>query len=630
MKNIYRRLWVLSVAFALLMLAGCNTEVPAESLAPQEILSQKITPEGRTPVTVLVKYAFAINTFEAAVEEKFPDVDIIQVGNFTANSGFAEYEARMEHDDLTDIVMMWPLEIGSQYWQDRLLDLSALPLTGKYKLSGLADISRDGSLYYLPGPSQVRGIVYNKTLFAENGWELPSDYESFISLCQRIEKSGIRSLQLGLGNPEVFDTVFTGFSYGSCYSKPEDAAWIAAYNKGVGSFGDHFMPALETFQELIDAGILKPEDMDITYAERELMLFNRKCAMIEDSVLMARMGYSLTGITDEFALMPFFNPVDDGDWARLYPVCYIGLNKHLGESGNKEKYDLVMQIMEYISTPEGQLALAGDTGAMYSSLDGMPPPNVPEIAALLPALEHGRCAIFNPLQNAQSALRAGLAGMLSGEMTPQEVIAKVDEQNLTPPLDMTPMVLGTAESDFTLIETGNFFTDVMREAGACEIGLFLDNGKDGRYSGKGICSKLYKGDITTTDILRLMPDLKHGERGVLEKVTMTGKNLINTLEYSLTVDNARCGWFYYFSGLRMEYSPTAKPGTRIGSITTADGEKIDPERLYTIAVMDGTVPTEYCETSEETDLKISDILMSAIIDRSSIAPSGDGRFTVLP
>lgn len=73
-------------------------------------------------------------------------------------------------------------------------------------------------------------------------------------------------------------------------------------------------------------------------------------------------GYALTGSTDQFALMPFFSPGTPCDWDRLYMVCYIGLNKHLGEPQNKKKYDPVMQLMDYISTPEGQLALAADTG----------------------------------------------------------------------------------------------------------------------------------------------------------------------------------------------------------------------------------------------------------------------------
>ena len=237
-----------------------------------------------------------------------------------------------------------------------------MPFTSRYNTAMLNSIARDGKLYYLPGPAQVRGIVYNKTLFEEKGWKVPNDFNSFIALCRTIEASGIRSIQLGFGNSEVLDTAFVGYSYGNCFSTPADAQWLADYNKGRGSFGQHFRPALNTFQTMIDAGVWKKSDLSLTYAERETMLFNRQCAMVEDSVLIARRGYSLTGSTDQFALMPFFSPGTPCDWARLYMVCYVGLNKHLGEPQNKKKYDPVMQLMDYISTPEGQLALAARPG----------------------------------------------------------------------------------------------------------------------------------------------------------------------------------------------------------------------------------------------------------------------------
>ncbi|MEG1661718.1 MAG: extracellular solute-binding protein, partial [Clostridiales bacterium] len=521
--------WYIAFLFAFLLVfaAGCMQQ--DELVYQEDILTQTVIPKEKTPLTILVKYAFSINVFEKAAEKKFPNIDIIQVGNFTSNSGLAEYEARMEHDDLTDIVMTWPLEAGEQYCEDRLLDLSAMSFTGKYNTANLNKISNGGKLYYLPGPAQIRGIVYNKTLFAERGWEVPCDFQGFIALCQKIEAEGMRSLQLGLGNPEVLDTAFVGYSYANCYSTPKDVQWIADYNNGKGSFGDHFRPALDTFQTLIQSGILQPEDLKITYAKRERMLFNRQCAMVEDSVLLARMGGAINGSTDEFALMPFFNPGLDGDWARLYPVCYIGLNKHLAEPHNKEKYDLIMQVMEYISTQEGQLALAGDTGGMYSCLNEMLPPDVIEIEPLLPALAHGRCAIFPELQNAQSALRKGLAGMVRGELTTEDVIKMVDMETLSPPIAAVPLVLGTAKADFSIMETGNLLTDAMVEKSGCEIALFLDNGKDGLYNGKGICSKLYEGDITTVDLQRLMPDTKNGEASELQKITMSGTDLRKAL-----------------------------------------------------------------------------------------------------
>ena len=414
---------VIGLTCGMLFLTACGGNKDSGSY---DVISQKKVEEGRTVVTILVKYAFSINSFEKAVEEKFPDIDIVQIGNYTPDMGIEEYSRRLEHDDLTDIVMTWPLDAGEEYWADRLLDLSGEDFTSRYKLSMLNNISRDGTLFYLPGPSQVRGILYNKTLFQENGWEVPGNYEEFTELCKTIEASGIRSIQLGFENSEVLNTAFTGFNFGSCFSKPEDRQWIANYNKGTGSFGDHFGPALDVFQQMTEEGIWKPSDLEVEYSKRETMLYARECAMVEDSALLARRGHEISIMGDEFALMPFFNPGSNDDWARLYMVCYVGVNKHLAEPENRDKYRQVMKIMDFISTPEGQEAMMADTGAMFSSLNDTDLPDVPEIESLIPVLRAGRYAVFGQLEYAQEALEEGLAGMLRGEKTKEDVIQMVD------------------------------------------------------------------------------------------------------------------------------------------------------------------------------------------------------------
>ncbi|MEG1781142.1 MAG: extracellular solute-binding protein [Clostridium sp.] len=611
-------------------LAGCTpTQTETSKItAPVDILSQKVSDPNRIPVTVLIKSAFNVDSFEKEVEQVFPELDLIQVNNYSANMGTAAYETRLKHDDLTDIVMTWPLDVGKEYWADRLLDLSALPFTSRYNAARLNRISQDGSLYYLPGPSQIRGILYNKTLFLEHGWTVPKDFDGFLALCAQIESTGIRSLQLGLGNAEVLDTAFVGYSLSDCFNRPIDLKWISDYNEGKGHFAEHFTPALDTFQRLIDGKVLQPGDLSITYADRELMLFSRQCAMVEDSVLMTKMGYDYTGCTDEFGLMPFFNPNNDSDWARLYPVCYIGVNKHMAEAENKEKYDLILRLLDYISSPEGQLQLIGDNGTMFSSLSSVSPPDVPEIEDISAALSQGRCTVFPVLKNAQGALREGLAGMVKGTLTGAEVAQMVDAQNTSPPAPVANPILGEAADDFSMIETGNFITDAMREESGCDIALFMDNGKDGNYNGKGICGKIYKGPLTAIDLSQILPDLRKGELGELWEVTMTGSELLHTLEYAIPVDNNRTGWFYYFSGLRMEYDPTAEPGTRIHSISDANGKKINLNRRYSVAVMDGTVPDDFFTFCTKTGISIQSVLEHAL-SKGPVSPSGDGRFTVV-
>lgn len=613
--------------FLCVLAVACDQ--PERKEQPVDILTQTVIPGGRIPVTVLVKHAFSIHAFEKAVEELFPQIDIIQVGNYTKDRGIVEYERRMRHGDLPDIVMTWPLDVGKDYWEDRLLDMSSMSFTSKYSTSMLNSIARDGKLYYLPGPAQIRGIVYNKTLFEEKGWNVPRDFESFVELCQKIEASGMRSIQLGFGNPEVLDTAFVGYSYGTCFSSPADSQWLNDYNNGKGRFGDHFAPALDIFQKLIDKGIWKKNDLNLTYADREAMFFTRQCAMVEDSVLAARLGGDRTGTTDKFALMPFFSPGTSNDWARLYMVCYIGLNKHLEEPQNKKKYALILQLMEYISTPEGQTSLAADTEAMYSSLNNVSPPDIPEIAPLIPTLSHRRYAIFPELKNAQGVLRQGLAGMLAGRLTPDEVSVMVDQQNQIPPAPRVRKPVGTASADFSLLETGNFITDAMRARSGAHVALFLDNGKDGKYNSKGVSARLYKGEQYEDDVDSILPDLSQSERGVLQVVKMKGEDLIHTLEYAIPVRNNLQGWFYYFSGLRMEYAPAAPPGMRISKLSDIDGNPIVPQRIYTIAAMDMTLPQDAILSVTDTDITIKDLLLEAIRLQGSISPRKDGRFTII-
>lgn len=605
---------------------GCT---PATS-SSKDILTNKKTEDGRTQITVLVKYAFGVNQFEQIVEEQFPDIDIVQVGNYTANTTLAkEYEARLEHDDLTDIVFTWPLDVGEQYWSDRLIDLSGLPFTSKYNISMLDTIADDeGRLYYIPGPADIRGIIYNKTMFEENGWSVPNNYTEFIALCKTIEATGIRAFQLPLGNKEVLDTAFIGFNYGNAYSKPYDSQWLDNYNEGNGKFEDQFKDALSTFQNLIDEKILQQEDLYMQYAQTQSNLVTRKSAMTEDSVLLARNAKAMGNESDEFALMPFFNRNPENDWARIYMTCYIGLNKELQNSENKEKYDKVLKLMAFISTPEGQKALASDNGAMYSSLKGVEAPNIKEISDLRASLSQGRYGTFPTLNRSEEAFHEGLRAMINQEMSAAEVALFIDENNINTEDKKDDIVFAQATKDFTMIDTGNLVCDILKKEAETDIALFLDNGKDGLYNGKGISARLYQGDVTEIDLTRLFPDLKTEESGKLVKVTMSGKNIKEALEYSLTVSN-QDGWFYYFSGLKVTMDPYAEVGSRIKVVTLSDGVALEDDKDYTVATMEYNIDEAYITSSTSTNKLILDVLRDHLQQMETVSPSEDTRFTIL-
>lgn len=68
--------------------------------SPGDILTQEQTEAGKIQLTISPKYAVDLNDFEEAVEMRFSNLDLIQVGNYTSNYS-DEYAQRLANDDLT-------------------------------------------------------------------------------------------------------------------------------------------------------------------------------------------------------------------------------------------------------------------------------------------------------------------------------------------------------------------------------------------------------------------------------------------------------------------------------------------------------------------------------------------------
>lgn len=584
--------------------------------SPRDILTQEQTEAGKIQLTISPKYAVDLNDFEEAVEMRFSNLDLIQVGNYTSNYS-DEYAQRLANDDLTDIIVTWPLDKAAQDCGDRLIDLSGLEFTSNYMISMLNDIAQDGKLYYLPGPTQIRGIVLNKTLFKENGWKIPTNFEEFVTVCREIEASGIRSLQLSFWNHEVLLYAFEGFAYSESFSSPRAIEAVQNYNQGEGSLQDFALPAFDVYERLIAEGIFKPEDLDIRYPMREKMFFQRECAMMNEAFAINPKKMEKANFTDELAFIPFFCPGKENSWGHIIPYQYIGLNGNLQKRGNEEKLELALQIMDFISTPEGQAALGNYSNTMFSSLIDNDSEVSADLIYMRETIENGRCVTFPTFENSDEALYQALAAMLRGEINRDEAIALVDAANQNPIQPEEASVIGVATETFSLTETGNYVTDVLRKRADTDFALFLDNGKDGTYNARGISAKFYKGDILESDVtLRVLPVLQHGETGYLNIAVMTGANLINALEYTLDDGD----WFYYCSGLQMNYDPTAEPGSRIKKITDSQGQDIQPEKQYTVAIMEGSVDDDYITSLETTEILIKDLIISDIQEKGTITP----------
>lgn len=128
-----------------------------------------------------------------AIEAAFPAIEFV----FTLHCSpatFYELRQSLQSETAEDIVLSPSMQAISDIAPYTLLDLSAQSFTNAYAGLDLEACQIDGKLYYLPGPSNTFGIVYDKTLFAANGWSSPQGYFEFIALYLKIEATGIRAI----------------------------------------------------------------------------------------------------------------------------------------------------------------------------------------------------------------------------------------------------------------------------------------------------------------------------------------------------------------------------------------------------------------------------------------------------
>ncbi len=115
---------------------------------------------------------------------------------------------------------------------------------------------------------------------------------------------------------------------------------------------------------------------------------------------------------------------------------------------------------------------------------------------------------------------------------------------------------------------GNLIADAQRAAAPADFGL-MNNG--------GIRRALLPGPVTYADLFELQP---FGNNVV--RLSIPGRELKRVLEHSLQ-DGAPNA---HISGLKVRYDPTRPAGDQVVEIRKLDGTRIDPRRIYVLALAD--------------------------------------------
>ncbi|WP_334099075.1 ABC transporter substrate-binding protein [Gordonibacter pamelaeae] len=610
--NVRKIISSLMAGALLLGLTACSPSAAEQETRPDnEIVTYEPLDPNKTLITLGRYTVFNDAPLKAALEEKFPHIQIASVNAAGTNTVRAYVEKQGEHEDLPDLIFSGMRMGDSKY----AYDFSAESFTSRYNLSSLEALDADGSLRQLPVNSAVKGIFYNKTLFEEHGWEIPATRDELFKLCEEISAEGIRpfvpclkySVQevgLGLTNRELLGT-------------SEKRAQYEAVVKGEASCEGLLEPYYSVLRELYDRGIVVEGDFTSSLTKNRQAMYAGEIAMIPAELGMYGL-YEEENPDCEIDFIGYPTDTSGERWMQMVPGTNLAAPQRSMDGPDKKQ--ILLDIVDYLSTDEGQDVLF----QCFTGISGVKTcqENIrSEFWDVKNCLDKGQ--LYFADQFGQTSDFETAFDWMRGNMTMDEVIAATDEfEPLDPTAPEPSVAIGTAAEDFTALETSMLMADVMREAAGADAALLLH----GTYY-KGNSSKIYQGTIDIPDRFNLRSVSKDD---ALTTYEITGANLKKLMEHPL-LNGEEVNALYAFSGLKAEYAPWRDEASNVLSLALADGTEIDDGKLYTVAAWAGTVDESYVSSTVKAHSElgtITDLMTAYLADAGEVSPAKDGRITL--
>ncbi|MBS6194374.1 MAG: extracellular solute-binding protein [Clostridiales bacterium] len=208
---------------------------------------------GKVKIEIVQYKQEAVKVFEE-LEKRFNEThDDIELVIDSPNDAMTILKTRFIREDYPDII-----GIGGDINYSNFLDSDMLMDISDYE--GLADIKEaylqtdkelefvpmDG-VYAVPYMANAAGILYNKDIFDEHGWEIPTTWDELTALCDEMMAEGVQPFYFGFKDTW---TCLAPWNAIAVDLAPSDVC--AEVNKGNTTFTENYREVAEKTKSLLD------------------------------------------------------------------------------------------------------------------------------------------------------------------------------------------------------------------------------------------------------------------------------------------------------------------------------------------------------------------------------------------
>jgi raffinose/stachyose/melibiose transport system substrate-binding protein len=585
----------LAVLLLLLPLTGCSSgrSRVSQYQKSNDIVTFTAPEKGKKTVRI----AFAMNvdweSLISALNRQFPDRQFIYDFYATAgNSPSIDTVKRIVQENDYDFVV-------ANAWYAPLLgaDISSEAFLDNYLQTTLDSLAVDGHVYGIPLPSSAQGIYYNKTLFAEHGWEVPASVDDFISLCGKIKAAGVVPFDACLKYESQTVRVLTGILYDQLFRTQKGMGWYSDLVAGKATFAGYAEPMFQMAERLFKEGVFSKDSFTASLTDMRRDFFAGKLAMIDySSDLLSLAKAENCGF--EIGLAPY--PSATGEHPGVFYSANAVLYIPSGVKNNASRFASDTAVMKYLSTSEGQDALlTGWTGVVslknYAGTNQL----YKDVASFIESGSYHAILAFSPSPDLQKALQTQMNTAVKkiGEGTKvEDAVAELDRNYASVLKEGVPArqyeTIAQAADRFTVLETSYYIADKLKQATGADIALVPN--------GNFYCSNMAdipKGDITND--LRLFYQKGIADKNFVTTYELTGAKLKELLEHPV-INGKEQTQFIAAAGLSLEYAPWHKSGNRFIKAALPDGTALEDAKSYTVAAYDGVIDKRFIASGLRT------------------------------
>jgi raffinose/stachyose/melibiose transport system substrate-binding protein len=348
----------------------------------------------------------------AAFETKYPDIKVnLQVGSQNVDEYLEMQQVKLLSGKDIDVTSIRSESYGSYVKAGYLLDLSGEGFLRNYNKSYVSLVTRGGKVYGVPYAMDVYGCIYNKTMFKDHGWKVPTNYKEFSALCDAIKKAGITPTVQGYKDTWPIAQDLQLFMNRAVVQDPD------IYNKidsGKAKYTDKvFVDAMTNLNAFFKSSAVSDTNMALTYDQASAYFASGKAAMLMhgewvlDSIKNAQPDFEI-GVCPA----PLNNPGENqrGVVAITSVQSIAKSTKHAKEA---------KLFLDFMSSPEGATLMDRALGN-FSAVSGIDSAKLGlwKDVLSLPSVDFAYDYMYT---GASSEMFKSAQVMFTGKMTPLEV-----------------------------------------------------------------------------------------------------------------------------------------------------------------------------------------------------------------